>query len=406
MESLLVLFSAISLSHYFLKKFNFYYSIIIVFVLVNFIRVEDLSSSLWIPYRLTAPYIALLVCFLHIQNGCFKFLAFSVLLSVMLIHGYIAMPLFTVPFLILCLVIGFVRSKKEANIVKCKWQIFISMVVIVIFFAPILIDTIYSSAAVKNVPKIFTALFSYGSMPKASWQEVRVFCGGVFFQRNAVTSICSMILLSAVLIVSKIDNNLRVKIFSALCLCFLVVLVVVLFCKLTPSPLYAYIGVFCVGAYVLLITTLVSLLFSSECLISNNFFYDKVVKSLFVLLVILLICLPLKFAQKNSGTSFTNPLIGEFADQIEASQSNACVSIDYEELEQWPFIAGLLLELDLRGINACTVQRVVTIYTDKMVCPRRVGPNYKIIKATNCGNDCLFEKGGVGLVRCGNTSKP
>ena len=397
-DSLLALFSTIAISHYFLKKFNFYYAVIIAFVSVNFIRVGDMNCSIWMPYRLTAPFLALLVCFLHIQSGNFKYLAFAVLLSMILIHSYVTMPLFTIPFLIICIIIGHIRIKECINISKNKWQILLSAGTIIAFSAPILIDAICSNDR-GNISKIFAAQLSFRSMPKASWQEIELFCNGIFFQRNAVTSTFSAILLPMIFVVSKIDSDLRKKIFSSLFLCLLVTLACLLSHKQTPTPLYAYVAVFCVSVNILIISTIISPLFSQECPISSNLVYDKAVKIIFGLAIILLICLPLIIADKNSRTCFANPLIGEFANQIEADVSGPSVSIDYEKHDLWPFIVGLLLELDQRGINVCTVQRMGPIYTDKMVCPHRMKPNYKIITATNCENKCLFEKDGIGLTR-------
>ena len=401
-DSILVLFSAIALSHYFLKKFNFYYAAIAAFIFVHLLRIGDLASSLWMPYRLVAPYLALLICFLHIQAGNFRYLAFSVLLSMMLIHGYATMPFFTIPLLILCLIIGYLRNKEAANIKKNKWQILLSITMIIAFSAPMLIDTIYTHGN-GNIAKILAVQLSFIPMPKASWHETNWFCYDVFFLRKTVSLIFAITLLPIIFVVFKIDNDLKNKILSALGLYFFVALIAVFYHKQTPSPLYVYLGTFCIVIPFLLTATLISPLFSPNCLTINKLFTNKTVKFLFVFGIILFICIPLKITDRKDSTNVVNPLIKVFADQIEPGRSGSYISIDCEDVALWPFIAGLLLELDQRGIHACTTWRHLNyIFTDKMVCPADAKANYQIVKSANHEKKCTFEKDGIGLIQIGD----
>lgn len=398
-ESLLVLFSTIAISHYFLKKFNFYYAAIAAFIFVHLLRVGDLASGLWMPYRLVAPYLALLICFLHIQEGNFKYLAFSVLLSMMLIHGYATMPFFTIPILITCLLIGYFRNKKITNIKKNKWQIIFSIAITIAFSAPILIDTFYSHGD-GNISKILATQLSFTTMPKATWHETNWFCYDALFFKKTISLIFSITLLPIVFVVLKINRNLRNKILISLGVCFFVTLIAIIYHKQTPSPLYVYLGTFLIVIPFLLTATIISPLFSPDCFTENNLLTNKTIKLLFIFAVVLLICIPLKITDRKETQNVVNPRIKAFADQIEANTRGSDVSIDCDDVMQWPFIAGLLLELDQRGVHACTTWRHLKyIFTDRMVCPADVQANYKIVKPGNHEKKCLIEQDGIGLIQ-------
>ena len=129
-----ILYSALQLSKYFFEKYDYIFAFIFIFLFCHFV---DQAGNLWMPWRITTPFLAFFVTLLFIQRGEFNYILPAVFLSCILIHGYASMPLFTIPFLFLAFFIGY---QKEKNLRKHR-NIFIISTLIALFFAsPIFID--------------------------------------------------------------------------------------------------------------------------------------------------------------------------------------------------------------------------------------------------------------------------
>jgi hypothetical protein len=73
-------------------------------------------------------------------------------------------------------------------------------------------------------------------------------------------------------------------------------------------------------------------------------------------------------------------------------------SIDYSNHDLWPFMAGLLLELDRQGMKACTTWRHMGfLYTDAETCLPEMRPQYRVVPADQCEGLCLFNTFDHGL---------
>lgn len=133
-SALFILYSAFSLSQFYLKKIDFIYSFVFILLFSLFV---DQAGNLWMPWRIVTPFLAFFVSLLHIQKGNFNYIFPAVLFTCILIHGYASMPFFTLGFLFFAFLIGL---KKEKNLKKYK-NIFIASCLTAFLFAlPIFID--------------------------------------------------------------------------------------------------------------------------------------------------------------------------------------------------------------------------------------------------------------------------
>lgn len=134
LNSIFISFSAIALSKFYFNKFKFSYSFLFVFIYCLF---NQECTGIWIPYRLTAAYLAFFVSILHLSRGHFQYAIMAVFLNCILIHGYATMPLLTLPFLFLSIILGYNKTKTFKPFYK---DILISFLVALFFVSPILID--------------------------------------------------------------------------------------------------------------------------------------------------------------------------------------------------------------------------------------------------------------------------
>ncbi len=164
LNSLFITFSAVSLSHYYFNRFQFLYSFLFIFLYVLFTQE---CSGIWIPYRLTAPYLAFVVSLLHLSRGHFHYAIPAVFLTSILIHGYATLILFTLPFLFLCVILGFQKIKSFQPFYK---DLFISVFIATFFASPILIDFYFNSPS--NIDYLLSAAQNMENEKHSTFQQV------------------------------------------------------------------------------------------------------------------------------------------------------------------------------------------------------------------------------------------
>ncbi len=129
-----IFYSALILSQYYLKKIDWFYAFIFIFLFCHFV---DQAGNLWMPWRIVTAFLAFFVSLLPLQRGNLNYLFPAVLFSCILIHGYASMPLFTLPFLLIAFLMGL---KKQDNIRQYKLIFIFSFFTALLFASPILID--------------------------------------------------------------------------------------------------------------------------------------------------------------------------------------------------------------------------------------------------------------------------
>jgi len=395
-NSLLILFSANALSLYFHEGFDFYYSAMFVIIVLGFTSWQ--SIDLWMPNRHIVPYMAFIICILHIVCGNYKYFAASVLLASILIHSYAMMPVFTLPFLVAGAIIGYATKPPTLCSKTIRWQLFLAIGIGLAFATPLLIDAFHSE--VSNISKLLATQFSFANGPKPNWQEMNTFANDLIFRSNSIGWVISLILMFMGLTMVDIDYGLRKKMFAPFLLCLLVTAATFFFFKRTPPPIYPYVASFYLSIPILLVSTILSPFFGSYHSGGIRLFGNPHVQCgaqiALVLTVMLFFCYPLRRVDRpDDGQE-----IKVVATYLQAKSNGAKIAIDYAEHDQWPFIAGLLLELDQRNLAACTTWRhMAFLYTKKEVCEENTVPTVRITKSADSDEDCLLKVGQIGVTR-------
>ncbi len=102
------------------------------------------------------------------------------------------------------------------------------------------------------------------------------------------------------------------------------------------------------------------------------------------------------FAQDAYRQVPPTPWVARFAAEME--RSGAPVAIDYTHHLQWATVAGVLATLTGRGTFACTTWRDrAFLYTDARVCPEGMPPSFRLVRAADCAGTCLVSGGDLGV---------
>lgn len=348
------------------------------------------------PYRLIAPYASFLVCVFQISRSNIKYLIPAVFLTCILIHGYVTMPIFTIPFVLAALFVGIMRTNENV-LIKENFNILIfSILTVAIFLLPILIDFYINSP--NNIQKIINAKTLMNSMVKVEWRDIGNMVLDIVFKENPIGWLVSILTVPAIILSVNTTEAHNKKIIISLCHLLFVVFIVVLTYKNTPAPISTHVAQFIVTLPVLFFSIIFSTLFA-EYKSNSKIFYGISINNKFyaltlIILTFILFSFPLKFSSlPDSGIEVSN-----FADQIEVSFPKRSVSINYTEHLQWSFIAGLILELEKRHIHACSTWRhMAFLYTERYVCDSNSLPDMEVVPLDSCKNQCLLQAGAYGL---------
>ena len=76
------------------------------------------------------------------------------------------------------------------------------------------------------------------------------------------------------------------------------------------------------------------------------------------------------------------------------------VSIQFERDDDWTILAGILLDLERRGVKGCTTrQNYSLILTPSHLCGPEMVPQLELVPEKMCGSGCLGRGGGYGVRR-------
>ena len=390
MATLLVGFTGAGLSLYLFGTLRFWPAALAIFILCAYLGSDLLS--LWMPHRLIAPYLAFLVCCLLLMQGRVVLLPLAALLAGVLIHGYATMPLFTLLPLTLALLLGW-RTQHKAGIdwaMIAPWAL-VALLIAGIFVLPIAYDALYVSPS--NLSKLLYAQHGFSFLAKPSWAEMLTFIGSLLPAQGLWWAL-------GLAIISLLALRPRLAtVRPALQACALLlglVLLLVVYYKSTPAPLYDFVALFATGIAPLLLASVLALTLN-EALRRAHHAYS--VQAMVVLAGFTLVYLLAPFKQSPERVEPTVSEFAEFADFIRGDlPREQIVAIDYANHDLWPFMAGLLVEFDRQGIKACTTWRHMGfLYTDAMICSIQTLPQYRVVAAEQCAEQCVFSTLNHGL---------
>lgn len=395
LNSTFITFSAVSLSKLLLNKVCIKYSLLVSLLSIGFFGGD--VSSLWMPHRFIAPYAAFLVCVLGVLLGNQRYILPATFVAGVLVHGYATMPFLTLPLLVGGALIGY-RQKKRLHLSGgYKDIILFSCAIALVFALPIAVDCFVSKT--PNLLKLISASDSFKDMPKPSWHEMFVFISELLFEEKPAGLLLAALALLPILITAKSwSEALRSKVIFSFGLFVFVLVLTIVYYKNSPAPIYPFVAKYIVGIPPLLFAVAIApafLLWKNEGWYGGSLASTKktVIFGLIVFVVFAL-SFPLTF----SGKPGPGVAIVAFADKIQKISPDKRVAIDYADHAQWPFIAGLLLELNERGIDACVaLSHLEYLYTSKHTCSLNTFPDVRIVQADACDDTCLLNAGDFGL---------
>ena len=87
-----------------------------------------------------------------------------------------------------------------------------------------------------------------------------------------------------------------------------------------------------------------------------------------------------------------------FADALEADAEKKGFRRHFEKHEDWPLVAGILLELERRGHRACVTRpELEVLFTPAHICAISEYPSFIFVEDTACHDPCLAKASGRGL---------
>ena len=392
-NALLISVGSATLSRYLLGQFSLGLALFIAFVILAFGGYE--MSGLWMPWRIVTPYFCFLVMVLWSAEGRPWALPIAAFFSGILIHGYITMPIFTLPFLAAGVWWG---HKKTSFLGEPQSQraLLLSGLVLIVFAAPILVDLVVSQPS--NLSRIFNAQGVMLLAPKPQLLELLRFLGGVLRWDEAPTAWRGgglILLLVVGLEGRRALEQPRVR--RLLILCISVTFLVIVYYARTPSPLFPFIAQFYLVVPMLMLSALFARLIQQGRESENEGARGRsrpgfrwLALGLFIGIVVSGLRQP---AAPESGA-----IVQAFADAMTTHAPDKKVIFHQNHHDDWPLVAGILVELERRGFKACVTRPdFQVLYTPSHVCSFEAFPRFELIDEGACDSNCLARAQGHAL---------
>ena len=379
---------------------------ILIFAATTVFFLNSSLTNLWMPYKLIAPYLAFFTCLLLLNKEGLRWLTPAVVLVGILIHGYITMPIMTIPFLFLA-GLNWLTKNKESNGTHAKILMY-SAIVAIVFALPILFDL--ALLRPSNISKIIAAQLHLIGAAKPSFQALAFFFRELSFQQINAPALLAMLIPFSLLYYWKVPDGLSKKVGTVFVLTLIFSLVFLAYHKSVEPPLYVFVGQYAVAIVALIWGTLA--LTTMSMLDNNNVHLAVSPKASLLgyaqpaalLLWFVLLAGAVKFASPEdySPPPYSTLLPIRLVNVMEKSYvSGTPIRFGYTEQNMWPIIAGILLELERRGIPSCTTrQSEQFVFTARKVCGEDAIPSYSLIDSKDCGSSavCEAQEGRFGLV--------
>jgi len=378
LNSVLVVFTSVALTCL-LKPYRYrLFAFIATAMITAFIGSE--LTGIWMPERMIAPYAAFLVSLPLLAAGNPRWLPVSVLLVCILVHGYVTMPVMTLPFLTLAVwrawqtLGGWQGVRQHAGILLG------SVAIIVLFVAPLVLD--YLLAEQPNIEKILAAQISFKHHDRPDASDLATFTGQLLFRDH----LWQWVLVVPLLLLAwhQSARLWRQSGFKQLLLLLLATtLLVFVYYSRTPAPLFAFVAKFYLAVPPLLVLAILS---RHRAIALRNKRSLSLIQSMSAGVLLLMLLPALKMEPIDQGSD-----VLEAAEYLSSQSSQTPLALNYTDHYQWPHIAGILLELDRRGLEACTTWRhMAFLYTPAQVCAPGTMPAFTLMAPEECKDDCQF----------------
>ncbi len=300
----------------------------------------------------------------------------------------------------LFLVLGLRYRNHKINLGATKTQFWIATSIVFLFAAPIAIDAFNADGG--NLSKILKAQHAIATQPKPSWSDVSTFFQQLIFDQPYAKIFYIATIFPLIFTCLFLRNQQEKKVLGTLFFLSLLSMLMVMYYKTTPAPLYPHIARFYIGVPILLTAVIWSVSIEFLLSIISN-------KRLQILVSMLLGCSILTCALLISNRH-TYPVFSEvrwggaikkFAEVIGNKElGKRPIAINYSDYSQMSFVAGLMVELTNRKISVCTTWPDMGIYyTSHMLCSGvNVKPDYLVVTNDACKNNCEVELTDFGLI--------
>lgn len=323
----------------------------------------------WMPYRLLLPFAAFYLALLLLLEEGPRLLPLAVLLACILIHGYVTLPLFTLPFLLLALFLIRGKLLEHAN---RRW-IGLSLLIALGFSLPLVLDLLLNEPS--NLERIIAAgLKLPGEI--ASLRESSLYA--LSYWEKALPLLIPGALLFLFGQARRPAGQPVIR--NAALLAGLFSLVFVLYHSRVPKPLLAFMGLY----YLAVPTLLASLLLYAGLLSLGATWRHGLALVISASLLLWVARLEVPPPPKRDYIQ----RIGDFLIQMPGNR----IALDYpvHSQELWGLVEGLLVYLKDRGVDACVARSELDfMYTANAICTT---PEIDLIldHGSNCAGDCLY----------------
>ncbi len=347
------------------------------------------------PNRLIATYIAFFICLLNISRANLSYLPWATLFSAMLIHGYVTMPILTIPPLILSFAAALFLNRKEIRRRELFIRLGQSFVIAALFITPIAVDTLFLSTS--NFSKIIAAHSALINSPKPSWFDLLSFYKQLVFDQPYSYMLYWTSLLGLIPLIFLREQKALIRIGGVVILFVFISILLVVYYKTTPAPLYPFVARFYVGLPCIVIASVWCALIERLGQFSS---YSNLITKIGVVIIL---SGGMIFSKQHINPIWADPKdaspIRAFADYIkQESKDDRVIVLNYSQHEQWGIMAGLMVELDRRHQKSCTTwMHMGFLYTQRMICPVNSKADYMVVKSTECDSKCAIQKNGLGL---------
>lgn len=333
-------------------------------------------TNFWMPYRLVLPFTAFFLTVLLVAARGTRFLPLAMTLACLLIHGYVTMPVFTLPLVLLATL--FQLWQTDWRLAPHGRWLLIALGIGALFLLPLVLDSLVSPQ--PNLQRILETQSHLAGAEHPTLAESLAYALSYWQATLLFLVPAALAFLLRVRRISRADRRLLLY---AIALAALVSVLFVLYHLTVPRPLHPFMGSYYQGVP-LAITVL--LLYVALCSLPRPGASALLAGALLVWLSTLQIQL---MAPRED--------IRELGDFL-ASHSGQRVVLDYPEGGEpfWITAGGLLLYLKDKGVDACIARPDLDfLYTPKGVCREKA--DVRLQRADQCAPGCLVTSGGLAL---------
>lgn len=389
----LLLFAGRGLSDYLFDKIK--YEVVFILTTVFLLLVGGDFLATWMPNRLIAAYLAFFICLINLCRLKLVYLPWATLFCALLVHGYVTMPVLTLPPLVISLAAGYLLNRDKVLKRELYKRLLQSAFIALVFLIPLLADLLLPRAS--NVASIFAAQASFLQSAKPTWLEVANFYEQLVINQPSAQTLYWASIAAILPILIFRQKAALLRLIGIFLFSLMISLMVVLYYKTTPAPLYPFVARFYVGLSSVMVAAVWCVLIDrAESLSSASRYFSKIALSLIFILSV-------NFSKQHESPIWADPEdarpIRLFAERIQhGAIAGRTIIINHSKHDQWGIVAGLMVELDRRRIRSCsTWQQMAFLFTPQMTCAVNAKPDYLVVQSAECDGVCIAESKGFGL---------